>query len=142
MNIIQEIIECVLYNYKGDKISKYSNVDGYIKDQPEWQGKIITQLRKILKNTAPNAKETIKWAQPVYEDENGPFCFMKAHKNHVNIGFWRGAAMNDPTNVLEGYGVKMRHIKIYQETNINENVISDFIKQALDLNDKLGDPSK
>ena len=46
----------------------------------------------------------IKWSQPVYEDDFGPFCFMKAHKNHVNIGFWRGAVMNDPENLLEGDG--------------------------------------
>ncbi|KYK31625.1 MAG: hypothetical protein AYK22_02100 [Thermoplasmatales archaeon SG8-52-3] len=84
----------------------------------------------------------IKWSQPVYEDENGPFCFIKAHKNHVNIGFWRGAVMKDPKKLLEGDGVKMRHIKLTQDSIINKKDISDFVKQGLFLNKKLGDPTK
>jgi hypothetical protein len=78
----------------------------------------------------------------VYEDDIGPFCFLRAHKNHVNIGFWWGSKMKDPKGLLEGEGVKMRHIKIYQNTKINSDAISDFIKQALTLNKELGDPSR
>ena len=50
--------------------------------------------------------------------------------------------MNDPKNLLEGDGVKMRHIKIFQDSTINKSAISDFIKQALKLNQELGDPTK
>ena len=68
------------------------------------------QVSCSRKQFASYAKEVIKWSQPVYEDDFGPFCFMKAHKNHVNIGFWRGAVMNDHENLLEGDG-KRRHIE-------------------------------
>jgi hypothetical protein len=123
-------------------LSKYDSVDDYIKNQDEWKGNTISKLRQILKKSAPNVKELIKWSQPVFEDDNGPFCFMKAHKNHVNIGFWRGAVLKDPYNILEGEGTKMRHVKIFQDTKINEEALTSFIKQALKLNEELGDPSR
>ena len=50
--------------------------------------------------------------------------------------------MKDPENLLEGDGVKMRHIKIFKDSTINTNAISDFIKQAQQLNQELGDPTK
>jgi hypothetical protein len=123
-------------------MGKYKSVEDYVKDQDDWKGIIINQLRKILKDSAPNATEKIKWSQPVYEDEIGPFCFIRAHKNHVNIGFWRGAIMKDSEKILEGEGVKMRHIKIFKDSTINIEEISDFINQALHLNQELGDPTK
>ena len=45
--------------------------------------------------------------------------------------------MDDPEALLGGDGEKMRHIKIYQDSAINEKAIMDFVKQALILNKKL-----
>ena len=50
--------------------------------------------------------------------------------------------MKDSNKLLEGDGVKMRHIKIFKDSKINNEAISDFINQALILNKELGDPSK
>ena len=77
-------------------MSKYATVNDYINDQEKWKSAILIKLRKIIIENAPAAKESIKWSQPVYEDEIGPFCFLRAHKDHVNIGFWWGSKMKDP----------------------------------------------
>ena len=50
--------------------------------------------------------------------------------------------MKDTKDLLEGEGVKMRHIKISQTTKIDTDGIADFIKQALNLNKELGNPSR
>jgi hypothetical protein len=123
-------------------MSAFTTVDAYIQAQEPWKKEILHNLRLIIKDVASATKESIKWAQPIYEDEQGPFCYMRAHKNHVTLGFWRGAIMNDPTGILLGDGEKMRHIKITRETSINRVVIVDFIKQAIELNKKLGNPSR
>ena len=68
-------------------MGKYETVNDYIYDQDEWKKSILFELRKIILKSAPTANESIKWSQPVYEDEIGPVCFLRAHKNHVNIGF-------------------------------------------------------
>jgi hypothetical protein len=44
--------------------------------------------------------------------EDAPFAYVGAFTAHVNIGFFRGAALPDPAGLLEGTGKVMRHVKI------------------------------
>jgi hypothetical protein len=116
-------------------------VDNYIAQLEEWQGEIVSEVRRIILNAAPEALESIKWAQPVYEI-NGPFAYIKAFKKAVNFGFWRGAEINDPQVLLQGSGEKMRHFKIGKLEDINETVFTDYVQQAVKLNLTKGDPTR
>jgi hypothetical protein len=116
-------------------------VDNYIAELPESQAELVREVRQIILKAAPEAEESIKWAQPVYEI-NGPFAYIKAFKNSVNFGFWRGADINDPDGLLEGSGVKMRHFKLNNLEDINEPIFLNFIQQAVKLNLAKGDPTK
>ena len=122
-------------------MTKYETVDDYISDQTKEFADIITELRAIVKEAAPKAVEKMMWAQPVYKSSEGPFCFIKAHKNHINVGFWRGAEMKDPKELFLGTGVKMRHIKIKRMRDVRKSDITDFVKQGLFLNKEMGDPT-
>ena len=116
-------------------------VDGYIDGLADWQAEIVRAVRKIILDAAPDAKESVKWAQPVYEN-NGPFAYIKAFKNAVNFGFWRGVDLEDPKNLLQGSGEKMRHVKLTGMDQVHPRVFADFVKQALALNLEKGDPTK
>ena len=105
-------------------------VDSYIV-WLEWRkGEIVARVRKIVLQAVPEAKESIKWAQPVHES-TGPFAYIKAFKNYVNFGFWRGVDIKDPKGLLQGTGSKMRHVKLTCLDDIDESTISDFIRQAI-----------
>ena len=78
-------------------------VDAYIASLEAWQAEIVSGVRQIVLKAAPEAKEAIKWAQPIYSS-NGPFAYIKAFKNSVNFGFWRGVDLADPQGILEGSG--------------------------------------
>jgi hypothetical protein len=116
-------------------------VDNYISQLADWQAAIVSEIRQIILEAAPQAKESIKWAQPVFE-LNGPFAYIKAFKNSVNFGFWRGVDLQDPSGLLQGSGDKMRHIKLTGQEDINAQVFSDLIQQAVELNLTKGDPTK
>ena len=117
------------------------SVDDYITGLDDWKGEVVSAVRSIIRNNAPEAKESIKWAQPVYEI-NGPFCYIKAFKNSVNFGFWRGVDIDDPGGLLQGSGEKMRHVKLTSLGDVNEKVFSGFVKQSVGLNLVKGDPTK
>jgi hypothetical protein len=117
------------------------NVDSYISQLADWQAEIISEIRQIILDSAPQAEESIKWAQPIYE-VNGPFAYIKAFKNSVNFGFWRGVDLDDPSGLLQGSGEKMRHIKLTSLEDINAKVFSDYVQQAVNLNLSKGDPTK
>jgi hypothetical protein len=116
-------------------------VDAYIAQLEEWQAEIVSKVRTIILEAAPEADESIKWAQPVYE-VNGPFAYIKAFKNSVNFGFWRGVDIHDPHGLLQGTGEKMRHIRLTSLEDIDSETFTDFIHQAVKLNLSKGDPTK
>jgi hypothetical protein len=113
--------------------------DDYIQGLGSWKAQIVSKVRLIILKAAPQAKESIKWSQPVYES-NGPICYIKAFKNNVNFGFWRGVDIEDTTGLLKGTGKKMRHVKLTKIDDIDEETFVSYVHQAVKLNLMKGDP--
>ena len=107
-------------------------VDEYISSLEGWKADVVAQVREIVLEAAPDAKESIKWAQPVYE-KNGPFSYIKAFKNSVNFGFWRGVDINDKKNLLQGTGEKMRHFKLTSPEDINKFIYHASVNPQIDI---------
>lgn len=116
-------------------------VDEYISNLEGWRAEVVSALRELIVQAAPEATESIKWAQPVYED-HGPFAHIKAFKNHVNFGFWRGVELEDPEGLLEGVGEKMRHVRLTGLEDIRPEVFAAYVESAVKLNRERGDPTK
>jgi len=117
-------------------------VDQYVGSLESDKAEILERLRTIVKEAAPDATELVKWGQPVYEDENGPFCFIKSFRDHVNFGFWRGVDMEDPKSLLVGKGDKMRHVKVASVDEIDADAFALFVDQAVALNEMKGNPTR
>lgn len=49
---------------------------------------------------------------PVACVEDAPFAYVNSFKSHVTVGFFQGAALEDPAGLLEGSGKRMRHVKL------------------------------
>lgn len=118
-----------------------TTVDDYINGLGTEQREIVARIRKLVLRAAPGARESIKWAQPVYESD-GPFSYIKAFKNAVNFGFWRGVEIRDPKRLLRGSGDKMRHVRLGRVEDVDERALEDFVHQAVRLNRDKGDPTK
>lgn len=117
-----------------------TTVEAYVSQHRGWQREVLMKLRDMVRNAVPGVEESIKWAQPVYEID-GPMCYMKAFSSHVNFGFWRGTELSDPDHLLEGDGLKMRHVKITSLNDIRREAFEGFLRQAARLNKEKGDPT-
>ena len=53
-------------------------------------------------------------------------------KAHVNVGFFRGAQLEDPGGLLEGNGKFMRHVKLRPDKQIDEAALKKLIDAAYD----------
>jgi hypothetical protein len=126
-----------LYRVERRTMGQAKTVAEYINGLDDWRGEAVSILHRLVKEAAPDAKESIKWARPVYE-ESGPLCYIMAFKNHVNLGFWRGVDLPDDAGILEGSGEKMRHVKVSGLDDIQEDVLGDLIRAALALNRSTG----
>lgn len=63
---------------------KPTTIDEYIAAAPIQAQEKLHELRALLKEVAPNAKEAIKWGQPVMEEKRILFAY-SAHKSHFNF---------------------------------------------------------
>ncbi|MGH2473688.1 MAG: DUF1801 domain-containing protein [Candidatus Limnocylindrales bacterium] len=116
-------------------------VDGYIAGFPGWRGDAASVARDTILGVVPDARVSIKWSQPVFES-NGPFAYFKALRSSVNVGFWRGAELDDPDGLLSGDGDRMRHLKLTGPGQLDTGRLASWVGQAVALNAANGDPTK
>jgi uncharacterized protein YdhG (YjbR/CyaY superfamily) len=64
--------------------NKPTTVDEYIESAPKEAQEKLRELRAILKEIAADATETLKWGQPVFEEERILFSYA-AYKSHLNF---------------------------------------------------------
>lgn len=69
---------------EGNKIT-YESIDDYISQFPHEVQAILETLRKVIKESAPDAKEKISYQMPTFV-LNGNLVHFAAYKNH--IGFY------------------------------------------------------
>ena len=110
-----------------------ANIDEYLEKYAIEISKIALKLRNLILKLFPDMDEIIKWKNLVYQ-KNGYVCAILIHKNHVNLEFWHGTELEDPKNLLEGTGKKMRHIKVTDESTIDAEYIKILIGESSELN--------
>jgi hypothetical protein len=94
---------------------------------------LLRSLEGLIGKTAPDADLSFKWRQPWWSD-HGLLCTIYEAGDHVNLGFSRGAELDDPEGILEGTGKGMRHIKIFGQGDVRKTVVTRLIRQAVRLN--------
>ena len=107
-------------NVKASK-KRFKTIDEYIATFPENVQDILEELRKTIRDSAPNAKETISYQIPTFK-LNGNLVHFAAFKNHV--GFYpTPSAINEFKKELSQYEVAKGSIKF----PINEPVPLDLV---------------
>jgi hypothetical protein len=61
---------------------------------------------------------------------DAPFGYVNVFRSHVNVGFFHGAALPDPTHLLQGTGKYMRHVKLTPGTATNAAALTSLIHTA------------
>ena len=90
----------------------------------------------MIFETAPEVRETIKWSNPCYRG-NGDIFYIAATDSYVNLGFFGGATLTDPSGRIEGTGKRMRHVKVRALEDIDEAQFAAWIGEAV-ANDERG----
>jgi len=67
---------------------------------------------------------------PVACVEDAQFGYVNTFKNHVNVGFFYGALLEDPAGLLEGSGKRMRHVKLQPGADLDAASLRNLIDAA------------
>lgn len=109
------------------------DVHEYFSKYPDGMAKLALKLRNLLLEIEPSFNEKIKWKNLFYE-LNGPVCAILIHKAHINLEFTRGRELVELGYLLEGTGKNIRHYKIRKEDDLNQDILSEIINKAIELN--------
>ncbi|PTX62999.1 uncharacterized protein YdeI (YjbR/CyaY-like superfamily) [Kordia periserrulae] len=114
-------------------MKKFTSVEQYIQNFPEWEEKLRLLQRIMLDNA--HVTETLKWNIPVYTVNGKNVLGIGTFKTHVAIWFFHGALLNDEANVLvnaqEGKTQAMRHWKFAAADEIPVDLVKNYVNEAV-----------
>jgi len=110
-------------------------IDGRIKELADWRGKLLSDLRSLIKQADPDVVEEWKWGGPVWSHD-GLICTGETYKNHVKLTFAKGASLKDPSHLFNSSldGNVRRAIDFHQGDEVDEAAFKTLIRSAVALN--------
>ena len=118
---------------KGESPSKL--IDGRIKELGDWRGKMLAQLRALIKAADPDVVEAWKWDVPVWEHD-GIICTGETYKAAVKLTFAKGASVKDPAKLFNSSleGNTRRAIDFHEGEKVDEKAFKALVRAAVELN--------
>ena len=114
------------------KSKESTEVDFYILQLPQPQQEIVQQLRVFITQRYPELLEALKWHVPVYSlNGTSHLLGIQAFKRHVNLDFFQGAKLYDPSGLLKGSGKLVRHVTFRTVDDIKISKIQILIDQTI-----------
>jgi hypothetical protein len=112
------------------KMTAHASFDEYLADQaPRNQG-VIRALRRFVRRVAPQLREFVKWGNGCWVKGKVPVAYVHSAPDHVQFGFFRGSALEDPKGLLLGEGKFVRHVKLFKRSDIDERALAALLRQA------------
>jgi len=108
-------------------------VDIYLAKAKKWQKEMLF-LRDILLSF--ELEEEIKWGKPTYTFNKGIVVMIQAFKDHFDLGFFKGALLQDKAGILIKAGENTQGSRQMRFTDIKEiekrsKIIKSYIKEAI-----------
>ncbi len=114
-------------------------ISNQIAKLPDWRGRTLAQLRKLILEADPGITEEWKWGTAVWS-KNGLVCSGGAFKDHVKLNFFKGASIDDPKGLFNaGLDAKAtRSIDFSEGDRIDESSLKDLVRAAVAYNSSNG----
>ena len=110
-------------------------IDERIRELGDWRGKMLSQLRTLIRQADPAVVEEWKWSVPVWSHD-GLICTGETYKNVVKMTFPKGAALDDPSDLFNSSleGNTRRAIDIHEGEKLDKTALKALIRAAVTLN--------
>jgi hypothetical protein len=83
-----------------------------------------------MRGLGPDVREVFHDGCPVACVHDAPFAYVNAFKAHASVGFFYGAMLADPAELLQGAGKRMRHVKLRPGEDVNLTALDALILAA------------
>lgn len=105
-------------------------IDAWMKAHAGVLGDLAHHWFEVMRQCGDEVRELLHDGCPVACLGDAPFGSVNVFTAHVNVAFFQGAGLPDPTRLLQGNGKFMRHVKLRPETAIDSAALHKLIAAA------------
>lgn len=105
-------------------------IDEWMSGEPNYLYSLARPWFSQMRNCGPDVKELMHDGCPVACVDDAAFGYVNVFTAHINVGFFMGASLKDPTGLLEGTGKRMRHVKIRPGKDLHTEELNALIERA------------
>ena len=100
------------------------------RSRPDELGRLAQDWFNVMRSMGDDVLELVHDGHPVACIEDVPFAYVNVFTRHVNVGFFRGAELRDPSSLLQGSGKRMRHVKVSPVVRYDAEGLEQLIDEA------------
>lgn len=93
-------------------------------------GAIARKWFEVMRGCGEDVTEVLHDGHPTACVRDAAFGYVNAFTAHVNVGFFCGAELPDPNELLEGTGKFMRHVKLRPDSDVDSAALTKLIQAA------------
>jgi hypothetical protein len=105
-------------------------VDAWFNQQRVELGDIARQWFEVMRDCGDDVRELMHDGMPTACLGDAAFAYVNVFSAHVNVGFFQGSALPDPSGILQGNGKFMRHVKLAPDMPANSAALHRLIESA------------
>ena len=106
------------------------SVDAWMRQHVDQVGLTAKYWFELMRSCGSDMRECMHDGQLTACVGDAAFAYVAAFKAHVNVGFFHGAEIEDPSGILVGTGKFMRHVKIVPTHDREAPALSKLIASA------------
>ncbi len=105
-------------------------IDAWIRSRPQKLAPIVRTWFDLMRKCGADVRELMHDGCPVACVQDAAFGYVNAFTTHVNVGFFQGASLDDPADLLQGAGKRMRHVKLRPDSDVDAAALERLIEDA------------
>ena len=111
-------------------------IDARIEELPDWRGKALSRMRRLIREADPDVVEEWKWRGVPVWSHDGMICTGETYKSVVKLTFAKGASLEDPARLFNSSleGNVRRAIDIHEGDRVDKTAFKALVRAAAALN--------
>lgn len=105
-------------------------IDAWLDEQVPELGAIARKWFARMRRCGPDVRELMHDGCPTACVGDAAFGYVAVFRAHANVGFFFGAALDDPMRLLEGTGKRVRHVKMRPDRDVADGALEALISSA------------
>ena len=113
-----------------EAVKQDPTIDVWLNEQAPEFGALARTWFQRMRECGLDVRELMHDGCPTACVEDAAFGYVSVSRAHANVGFFRGAELEDPAGLLEGTGKRMRHVKVKPGVELDSAALAALIGTA------------